>query len=203
MGTRSDIIVHRADGKWHRIYCHWDGYLSHNGKILFDAYTDQKHADALVALGNLSVLGPKIGTKHPFDKPDFNTPAYAVHEKKYDGMCTSYIRDRGLGNWHYAKTKAEFLKLEAGEIGDTLQAVWPDANTGTEFTYVWDQGKWYVADPDEGTQAMIDLGDALSGKRTLTPNVKAFGGPMVIGKHLPHDPASPDNHKWSSGRKVT
>jgi hypothetical protein len=23
MGVRASIIVHRADGKWKRVYCHW------------------------------------------------------------------------------------------------------------------------------------------------------------------------------------
>lgn len=184
MGTRSDIIVHRADGKWHRIYCHWDGYLSHNGQILFKHYTDQKHADALVALGDLSNLGPEIGTKHPFEKPSFGTPAYAKHEIKYKWMCTAYGRDRNERD-------------VAGTVGDTLQAVWPEADTWTEFTYVWDQGKWWVTDPDEGTQTLVDLGDALSGKRTVKPSVKVFGA--VIGQHGAHDPAEPDKHKWSGG----
>lgn len=59
MGTRSDIIVHLADGTWKRIYCHWDGYLSHNGRILFESYNTQKKAEALVAPGDLSSLDDK------------------------------------------------------------------------------------------------------------------------------------------------
>jgi len=189
MGTRSDIIVHRADGKWHRIYCHWDGYLSHNGRILFDHYTDQKHADALVALGNLSILAPKTG------KPKGHT-----FENKVEGYCVSYSRDRAVGMWcqEIAKTKAELIAHEAGEIGDTLQAVWPESDTWTEFTYVWDQDKWWVTDPDEGTQTLVDLGDALSGKRTVKPSVKAFG--MILGQHAAHDPAQPNKHTWHSGK---
>ncbi len=54
MGTRSDIIVHRADGKWARIYCHWDGFVDHNGTILHEHYTTQEKCDALVALGYIS-----------------------------------------------------------------------------------------------------------------------------------------------------
>lgn len=113
MGTRSDIIVHRADGKWHRVYCHWDGYLSHNGKILFDHYTAQKQVEALVAPGDLSSLAPKC-TKpkgHSFDE--------AVK-----GYCVYYGRDRGEDD-------------VAGTIGDTLFEVWPEQDAWTEFTYVW------------------------------------------------------------------
>jgi len=155
MGTRSDIIVHGADGKWRRIYCHWDGYLSHNGQILFDHYTSQAKAEQLVALGDLSSLGPEIGVKHPFDRPSSSDEkAYKAFEKKYGKMCTAYGRDRGE-------------KDTAATVGDTLQAVWPEADTWTEFTYVWDDGRWWVGDPDKGTQTMIDLGDALMGKTAL------------------------------------
>ena len=157
MGTRSDIIVHRADGKWKRIYCNWDGYLSHNGRILFDHYGSQKKAEKLVGPGDMSVLAPRC------TKPKGHT-----YENKVEGYCVYYGRDRGEKN-------------VAGIVGDSLAEVWPEAETWTEFTYVWTDGKWYVADPDQGPQTLIELGDALKGKRTLCPSIKAFG--MVIGTH--------------------
>jgi len=84
MGTRSDIIVHRADGKWARVYCHWDGYLSHNGRILFDHYTSQKQAEKLVSHGDMSSLAPRCSKPkgHSFDKP-------------VKGFTVYYGRDRG------------------------------------------------------------------------------------------------------------
>ena len=193
MSTRSDIIVQRADGKWHRIYCHSDGYLSYNGRILFDHYTSQASADALVALGDLSSLGPKIGTKHPFNEPPYylpggdrlqRNPAQIAFRKKYGDVCRAYGRDRGD-------------KDVAGTVGDTLAQVWPEQDCWTEFTYVWTEGQWFVADPDTGSQALVNLGDALSGKITLTPAVKAFGA--TIGQHKAHDPKQPGKHAW--GRK--
>lgn len=185
MGTRSDIIVHRADGKWHRIYCHWDGYLSHNGQILFEHYTSQALAEKLVQLGDLSSLGPSIGKKHPFELPRSDSPEYAKARERHYAMCTAYGRDRGE-------------KDVAGTVGDTIQAAWPECDTWTEFTYVWDDGCWWVGDPDEGTQTLVNLGDALMGKEKVTPRVKAFGA--VIGQHQKHDPKQPDSHKWNSVR---
>jgi hypothetical protein len=170
MGTRSDIIVHCADDKWRRIYCHYDGYLEHNGRILFDSYTDQRHVEALVALGDLSQLAPST------EKPRGHTFA-----KPVKGYCVAYGRDRRD-------------KDCAATVGDSLAAVWPETDTWTEFTYVWDDGKWWVGDPDEGTQTLIDLGDALLGKKTLTPSVKAFGG--VIGQHHASTPEKP--HGWTA-----
>lgn len=185
MGTRSDIIVHKANGTWHRIYCHWDGYLDHNGKILFDHYTTQKQAEALVALGDLSSLGPTIGRKHSFDGPKFGTPSYDKWRALKATMCTAYGRDRGEAD-------------VAGNIGESLFAVWPEQDTWTEFTYVWADADmrekpvdpcWWVADPDKGTQDLVNLGDALQGKISVRPNVKAFGA--VIGRHTAHDPFKP------------
>jgi hypothetical protein len=189
MGTRSDIIVHCTDGKWRRIYCHWDGYLEHNGRILFDHYTGQKKVEQLIALGDLSSLGQSIGRKHPFDPPrmfapnvsmDEVSPEYAAYAKRYGKMCKAYGRDRG-------ETDTE------PTVGDTLATVWPETDTWTEFTYVWDDGKWWVGDPDEGSQTLIDLGDALLGKKTLKPAVKAFGN--VIGQHAKTAPGK--DHSWS------
>jgi hypothetical protein len=47
MGTRSRIGVMHGD-KVKSIYCHWDGYLEHNGAILQEHY-DSAKANHLVA----------------------------------------------------------------------------------------------------------------------------------------------------------
>lgn len=193
MSTRSDIIVHRADGQWHRIYCHFDGYLEGVGKTLFEHYTGQKKIEQLLALGDLSVLGEVIGKKHPFNRPPYATPAYDAYKVKFGNMCLAYGRDRGE-------------KDVAGTIGERIQAVWPDIDTWTEFTYVWADADiqerprdpcWWVADPDKGTQDLVNLGDALQGKIAVRPSVKAFG--MILGQHAPLDPKDP-NHGWTSLR---
>jgi hypothetical protein len=157
MGTRSDIIVQRTDGKWHRIYCHWDGYLSHNGKLLFENYNSQKKAEALVAKGDMSSLGEKYSKPkgHTFDKP-------------VNGYTVYYGRDRGE-------------KDVGGTIADTLAGCWPEQDTWTEFTYVWVDGKWWVGDPDEGTQTLIELEAALKGEKKLRPLIKSPMG--VLGRH--------------------
>ena len=58
MGTRSRIGVMHGD-KLKSVYCHWDGYLSHNGRILQESY-DSAKANHLVALGYLSSLKAEI-----------------------------------------------------------------------------------------------------------------------------------------------
>jgi hypothetical protein len=71
MGTRSRIGVMHGD-KVKSIYCHWDGYLDFNGRILQEHY-DSSKANHLVALGDLSSLRANIGEKHAFSQ--FELPA--------------------------------------------------------------------------------------------------------------------------------
>lgn len=56
MATRSRIAIENQDGTVKSIYCHWDGYVSHNGKILFDHYDNEK-LEKLIELGDISSLG--------------------------------------------------------------------------------------------------------------------------------------------------
>jgi hypothetical protein len=56
MGTRSTIALEFADGTVEQVYCHWDGYLEHNGQILDTHYMDPFKVKELVALGGFSSL---------------------------------------------------------------------------------------------------------------------------------------------------
>ena len=82
MGTRSRIGIELPDGKVMSVYCHWDGYPSYNGKILLEHYQNADKVMQLISNGDMSTLGPEIGSKH-----DFNA--------RNTDMCTFYGRDRG------------------------------------------------------------------------------------------------------------
>jgi hypothetical protein len=56
MGTRSTIAIEFADQSVSQIYCHWDGYLDNNGRILQTSYMDPFKVRALVDLGGFSSL---------------------------------------------------------------------------------------------------------------------------------------------------
>ena len=95
MGTRSTIALEFADGTVEQVYCHWDGYLEHNGAILQEHYSDPFKLRDLIDLGGLSSLGPNIGTAHPFS-PHGSKEDEALYEAaKEAGACTFYARDRG------------------------------------------------------------------------------------------------------------
>lgn len=87
MATRSTIAIEHADGTVEQVYCHWDGYIEHNGKILQEHYTDRSKVEQLIAGGSISILAEEIG-----EEQDFNNPI--------EGWTVYYRRDRGeLGNF--------------------------------------------------------------------------------------------------------
>jgi hypothetical protein len=56
MGTRSTIALEFADGSVSQVYCHWDGYLDHNGAILKAHYSNPFVLRDLLDLGDFSSL---------------------------------------------------------------------------------------------------------------------------------------------------
>ena len=105
MGTRSTIALEFADGTVQQVYCHWDGYLSHNGKILQEHYSNPFKLKQLIQLGALSSLSTEIGEKHAFDNPgQYGSPEYDAYRKQTEHMCLFYARDRGE-DLHISKFK--------------------------------------------------------------------------------------------------
>lgn len=60
MGTRSTIALQFADGTVQQVYCHWDGYLSNNGRILDDHYMDPFKVLELLKNGDMSSLSESV-----------------------------------------------------------------------------------------------------------------------------------------------
>jgi hypothetical protein len=104
MATRSTIALEFADGTIGQVYCHWDGYLSHNGKMLMEYYSNPFILRDLIDLGDISSLRPSIGTKHPFSQFD-NGMSTDEFNALYQDMTTFYGRDRGEDN-----TKVRYFK---------------------------------------------------------------------------------------------
>ena len=66
MATRNRIAIETQDGVI-SIYCHWDGHIETNGKILFENY-DREKTEQLIALGNISSLGKTIETTDAYHR---------------------------------------------------------------------------------------------------------------------------------------
>ena len=115
MGTRSTIAIEQPDGKIQWVYCHWDGYPEHNGKILMEHYSDPEVLQRLINEGAMSTLNVEIGYQHPFDT--YKTE----YEELCKNWCTFYHRDRGEPlkihkHWNFATYKATFQHEEYAYI---------------------------------------------------------------------------------------
>lgn len=88
MATRSAIGYKTSEGKIRAIYCHWDGQISHNGRILRTSYTDPAKVEQMVELGDLSTLGAEIAPT-PLEGHRMGTTQ--------KGVCVYYGRDGGEG----------------------------------------------------------------------------------------------------------
>ena len=126
MATRSNIVIKRKNGKVNSIYCHWDGYLSHNGKILLENYQDIDKINKLIELGDISSLAENVEPttdKHSFDNPEKN-------------VVIAYKRDRGEENVE----PRSYNNLE-----DYLNNV---DKLFIEYIYLYDEekSKWFYTD---------------------------------------------------------
>ena len=127
MATRSSIAIKTEDGI-RSIYCHWDGYVEHNGRILKEYYNTRDTVNQLMELGDLSSLGIEIGDVHPFDR-NFNEPELPMTED----WCMAYGRDRGETGVE-AQTHAT--------IADWVEA---RAESWCEYFYLFDGQDWIVS----------------------------------------------------------
>ena len=130
MGTRSTIGILNDDGTVTSIYCHWDGYLDYNGRILTTYYTDEERVRELISLGSISSLGPKLNPST--DKHDFDSPE--------DDVVVAYHRDRG-----------EDLHVDTDESEESFRVRNLD-DVFQEYTYFFkrepdsSEKRWYVVD---------------------------------------------------------
>ena len=139
MGTRSRIAVMHGE-VCKSVYCHWDGYLEHNGQVL-EQYYDSAKANNLVALGDMSTLRPQIGEKHAFSQFDLPPEEVEAYKELTRDWCTFYGRDRGeVSVWKVANTFEEFLDQADG--------------CGAEFYYIMKDGVWYVGTTYENTHPL-------------------------------------------------
>jgi len=118
MGTRSGIGIENPNtGVIKGIYCHWDGYLEHNGAILNEHYATSPKVNNLIALGDLSSLRAEIGEKHAFSQFDLPKDEVEAFKTLTENWCTFYGRDREETNVSYKRyeTRKDFVDGIDGE----------------------------------------------------------------------------------------
>jgi hypothetical protein len=157
MGTRSVIGIIEND-VCKSVYCHWDGYLDHNGQILQAFYNTTDKVEQLIAQGDISSLGAEIGTKHNFgdravylENTDLTTSVAT--------MCTFYARDR------------DEVGCEASTTQNFSQFMDRVNGCGAEYYYIMKDGVWYVGSVYETAgltkDGLVPLAQALSSVRVL------------------------------------
>lgn len=142
MATRSTIAIEHRDGTIEQVYCHWDGYLDHNGRLLLEHWTDPVKVCQLISMGDLSVLGAVIGDEWSVIR--------AQHEPltKFEEPCTFYGRDLKQEDASSKKFK---------DFSDYAQN-----HHYQEYEYILRRdGKWYVQSRETNNR-LIGLEEAFN-----------------------------------------
>ena len=90
MATRSRIGMEMPNGKVKSIYCHHDGYPEGVGATLQEHYTNPEKVEALIALGDISVLSENVAPREGQERSQHSLSLNPVA-----GVTIAYHRDRG------------------------------------------------------------------------------------------------------------
>lgn len=124
MSTRSAIVEKTETGEFRGIYCHGNGYLSHNGRILLEHYNNPSKVSDLISLGDIVTLGnrvsPSINEKHSYDSP-------------VEDITVAYLRD---------------MKEDEGEVSTTVGSTLEEVLSCIDYSYayVFIHNDWYLYD---------------------------------------------------------
>jgi len=133
MGTMCVIAAKCKDG-YKAISVHFDGYLEHAGALLVRNYNTEAKVKKLIALGDLSSLGPSIG--HQFDNNDD-----VMHAALSDIQCIAYHRDGGR--------KLHIFK------STTIRGLFDNGTYScADYVYIWDGNDWWYH-RDEGHRRKV------------------------------------------------
>jgi len=116
MSTNARIGIKVSGLKMLSIYSHWDGYPSWVGEKLLNHFNTEEKVKELLSMGNVSIMGDKIGVKTEF----------IGFDSQENSQCLFYARDRG-------DDETEAIIHEIG-----------DMDYHYSFTYLFKNGAWYV-----------------------------------------------------------
>ena len=122
MGTRSTIALEFADGTVEQVYCHWDGYLAHNGQILAQHYMNPFKVKQLLALGGFSSLCATVeetaetaytqrGEELAIEK--FKDYGDYVANHQYEEYDYILRNDNGVAVWFVCDHDGAYVTLES------------------------------------------------------------------------------------------
>ena len=93
MSTRSNIVLLRENGSCSAVYCHYDGYLEHNGRMLLDNYTSTQDVRALVAMGDIRSLKPTLDeiAEEDYEEAPLNYNSLRHYMSEVDTLFIEFI----------------------------------------------------------------------------------------------------------------
>ena len=115
MATRSTIALEYADGTVGQIYCHWDGYLDNNGKILYHSYQDPFIVRELLDNGDMSSLDRTVSSctfykERGEDCPQTMFKDFEDYAENHQHEEYEYILRRD-GHWYVKAYDAPYVLL--------------------------------------------------------------------------------------------
>jgi len=130
MGTRSRIGYELPDHSVVSVYCHWDGYVERNGRILVEHYQDREAVKELIDGGSMSSL---------------RTTQTWESEIMKDGR--DYVLDEnGQIQYTHSRDPQPMYHTERGDELDVQHTSFDDFCSdmcGEEFVYLYDlNGNW-------------------------------------------------------------
>jgi hypothetical protein len=119
------------------IFCRGNGDLNHKGKILLENYDEEK-LKRLINLGDIWLLGKKIGRKHNFNT---RNPEYTSFHERDMGI------ESPLGPFWTYKNYSDLLKYADWSIQPIF--------------FIMKNGVWYVGAPKKSYRNLIKKGEVL------------------------------------------
>jgi len=124
MSTRSRIGMVFDDGSIKSIYCHFDGYLSYNGKILLEHYQDKDKVESLIALGAISSLGENISDVCAYHRDRgeqiviTESTNFEEFANKIDYLFEEFVYLFKDGAWNYIESYSFYKNKKIASIDD-------------------------------------------------------------------------------------
>lgn len=115
MSTRSHIGILQNDGSVEYIYCHCDGYLRHNGRILLENVKTLEEAKKVIAVGDQSSISWIIDPEREAKGYGHSAGVEPTLEDYLDNLHTSdieycYLFDPKVNKWFVASEHAPIAR---------------------------------------------------------------------------------------------
>lgn len=107
MATRSRIGIQFKTGEIVSVYCHWDGYPEHNGRVLRTHYNTEEQVRELIDGGDLSALRTNAGWQNetlPTVGPLYYSTRGEDCPPRMDADLSEYLLAGTSEEYHYLYT---------------------------------------------------------------------------------------------------